>query len=182
MEDLIVEELLDYHIKPGFFETYKEAMQGMSDMIATENESQRQSVNIRLSQIEADMKRIREGFMKGFFEAEEAGKMRQALEEEKTTLLSRLNLESKAMDAAYFKTAQHFLETFQILAQKYKTAPSDLKREICDLFFTKRSLVGGKLLFEPSPIMQEVAVIANLSNGRDGGTRTHGLLLPKQAL
>ena len=87
-----------------------------------------------------------------------------------------------AMDETYFKTAQHFLETFQIIADKYKTAPADVKREIFNLFFTKQTLADGKLVLEPSPIMQEVAVVSNLSSGRDDWTRTSDLMHPMHAL
>jgi site-specific DNA recombinase len=166
MEDRLVEKLMGYHIRPGFFRAYQDAMRGMSDMIAAENESQRKSVSLRLSQIEAEMGRVREGFVKGLFESQEAARLRQTLEEEKSALLRRLDAEGRALDGAYFKTAQKFLETFQIIAQKYKNAPADVKREVCDLFFTKRTYAGGKLILEPSPIMREVADVAELSDGR----------------
>lgn len=170
LEDLVVEKLLDYHIRPEFFAEYKEAMSDMSTMVLEENQKQREAANMRLVQIEAQMQRIRQGFVQGVLEAEEAGKMRQALNEEKESLLKTLGEESTAMDEAYFKTAQHFLETFQILASKYKNAPPDVKREIFNLFFTKQTLDGGKLILEPTPIMQHVSVISNLSHGRDDRT------------
>ncbi|MBI2636509.1 recombinase zinc beta ribbon domain-containing protein [Candidatus Peregrinibacteria bacterium] len=123
-EDLVVDALRRYQIKPEFFEEYKSAMGNMSTMILEENEA----------------------------------------------LLEGMGQESAALDEAYFKTAAHFLETFKIIADKYKTAPAEVKREIFHLFFTKHTLSDRKLILEPSPIMQEVATIANLSNGRDDWT------------
>lgn len=181
MEDLIVEELRKYQIKPEFFAEYKNGMMEMNEMIFKEGEEQRESINQRLAQIEAEKQRIRQGFIQGLFEAEEATSLRKDLEAEKTELLNRLNRESNAMDEAYFKTAEHFLETFQILADKYKTAKPEIKREVLDLFFSKRILKDGKTLFKPNTIVKQVSLIANLSNGRGGRTRTGGLVVPNHA-
>ena len=137
---------------------------------------------MRLIQIEKEMQRIRQGFIQGIFEADEVGSMRNDLQKEKDELASRLSKESNALDEAYFKTAQHFLETFQIIADKYKTADSDVKREILNLFFSKRTLNKGNLILKPSPIIEEIAVIANLSSGRGERTRTSGLMVPNHAL
>lgn len=93
-----------------------------------------------------------------------------------------MNAESDAMDAAYFRSAKQFLEMFKIVADRYKAAAPEVKREVLEFFFSKKSLIDGKLLLKPNPILEQVAVVSNLSSGRDGGTRTRDLLLPKQAL
>ena len=43
-------------------------------------------------------------------------------EGERSALFKRLDEESSALDMAYFKTAEHFLEIFSIVSNKYKTA------------------------------------------------------------
>jgi site-specific DNA recombinase len=182
MEDLIVSELRKFSVKTEFFTNYQEAMQGMSKMIAEENASQRAELNARLIQIDGQMERVRDGFVRGIFNAEETEKRKMQLENERKTLTQRLHHEYDALDEAYFKTATQFVQTFQTIADRYKTAPSDLKREILDFFFSKKELTQGKLVLKPNPIMQQVALIADLSNGRGGGTRTRGLLVPNQTL
>lgn len=165
MENLIVAGLRRFQLKEEFFAEYREAMDGMSTMIREENKDQRDALNTRLAQIESEMERVRQGYVRGLFEAEEAEGMKRDLENERQTLLQRLDKETGALDAAYFKTAQEFLKTFQTLADSYKTASPDLKREILLFLFSKRELARGKLLLKPTPLLEQVSIIANLACG-----------------
>ena len=137
---------------------------------------------MRLTQIEAEMQRLRQGYIKGILDEDEVTQSKNNLELEKTRLLNELNSDSKALNEAYFKTAKQFLETFKIIADKYKTATSEVKREVLNLFFSKRSYEDWKLVMKPFPIVQQVSEIANLRNGRGDRTWTCGLMVPNHVL
>ena len=165
LEDAIVQELKKYEINSDFHDEYKSVMEDMNDMIVEENRNQRQALNLRLIRLESELQRIRQGYLQEVFTAEEASKMRKDLNKEKKELTNRLNEESEALDVAFIKTAQKFLETFRVLSGCYKTASSDVKREVLDLFFSKRMLNNGRLVLEPTSAVKQVAKIADLSNG-----------------
>ena len=169
LENLISEQLMTYELKPKFFEVYQKAMEGLDEMIVEENERHRESMNLRLTQIEAEMQKIRKGFIQEVFTGEEAAEMRKSLELEKSELMERLKEESSALDSAYFKTAEQFLETFKVLSMTYKTAPNDIKKEILELFFSKLFINGKKLLVELVPVVQKVVNVRNSYNGWGGG-------------
>jgi len=91
-------------------------------MIRDERKEQRKNLNMRLTQIDNELERVRVGYRKGALTAEQASEDRVSLDRERAELFARLNNENEAMDAAYLKAVAYFLETFQIVATRYKTA------------------------------------------------------------
>jgi len=166
IDDIMVTLLKEIKIDKSFYDLYKESMEEISESILTDNKEQREQCNIRLAWIEADMKRVREWYLWGVFESEEANKLKADLINERTALLKRLDDESSSQDIAYFKTAEHFLEIFDIVSSKYKTADSELKREIINLFFTKITIKNRSGSFEATPVLTECKSVCFLKNGR----------------
>ena len=172
LEDLIVEELSKLEIDPKFFKTYQEAFKEMNQMIVEDGADQRKEVERRLQRISQEEARIRDGFVQGVLSAEDAKEMRIKYEAERTDLTDQLNQKNKALDEAYFQTAQKLFETFKILSGSYKNASDEIKCEVLNLFFSNRTLKDGRLLLEPTPVVRKVLKSSNQNNGWGGGIRT----------
>ena len=180
VDDIITGLLKWIKIDASFYDLYKESMEEINKSISEDNKSQRESLNMRLTQIEAEMERVRQWFLGWVFEPDEASKLKADLKNERSALLKRLDEESSALDMAYFKTAEHFLEIFSIVSNKYKTADWDLKREIINLFFTKITIKNRSGSFEPTPILTECNSECFFVNGRKRKTRTYNPAFPKR--
>lgn len=147
----------------------EDALKNSTEYQADLMKEERQKTEQQIERLQTQLTRVTTGYIEGLYDHKEAATEKERILQQITDLRNGLNTSERNIEAKFMHIAVDVVETFKNLENKYFGADSLSKRLVLEIFLSKLSLTQGKLLFEPSSLVEKAQNFDAIPIGRAKG-------------
>lgn len=156
LEDQIVFNLGKYETEKELYFYYEKAVEKLRLKVREDTKEKRQSLTMKVTQMDKKLDKLHEAVLSGLFDSEEAVEQKNKIISERQTLRSELSIIEDKTEHALWDTTLQFIDLFNSLPYRYRELNPLLKRRLLNLAFWNLQLHGNKLLMEAIPAFEKI--------------------------